>query len=629
MERIFYNSNLRDPITNYPIYIFDTSYLPSTDLINYDEFIPTLMRYLPTKPYVLVMFSSGLNKISWVWGLKFIKNFMNNVTNLNNLIKIFTVHESWFIKSITTAIYNFHSTKRNIEQLNYFLDSLTIESRQQPKNYQTIVIPCGNLSELSKYLNITNLKISLNIYKYDLQLENEINLKLKFNPIINPHVTLNPLNHPILYHHIYQLLNIINLNCCKTELSFHKPGKKINIDILYQCITRDQLISINDWDLYSISSTFKRILSELPYPLIPINQIPLPMKDDFEYTQSIFHSILTKHKQLHQTQNYDQLLFQLFGLFNKLITSEDTTKHSITSITKCTSHCLSQEVVSTDKSSIQIIQRFMKNVLQHWGKLSKLYSYKSIQDIVHGEAKSTQNEFERSYDVSYEITYEEGSDSNDEDTRLAFNTDNILDSHSTLKIDPQSSNHDKCNGSINPKLPPRPSSVEEDDAPPQLPNRNKDYEKLPKTPTRPKELTVIPNRDPFEEKKDQIPPKNKQEEVPVTKSTAKTPKQSTENKENIPDEKTEIKISIDQDIKRHKEKPLNNVSNLQFLQYPPQKYHFTPTIKNKNLVTEEENIDNKVINNNGKKPVIRGRKVGQLAKLFEERNEGFNILNSL
>lgn len=73
MDRIFYKSDLRDPTTNYPIYIFDTSYLPSPDIINYNEFLITLMSYLPIKPYVLIMFSCGLNKISWIWGHKLYK----------------------------------------------------------------------------------------------------------------------------------------------------------------------------------------------------------------------------------------------------------------------------------------------------------------------------------------------------------------------------------------------------------------------------------------------------------------------------------------------------------------------------------------------------------------------------
>ena len=51
----------------------------------------------------------------------------------------------------------------------------------------------------------------------------------------------------------------------KVELILYKPGNKFKCDILYQCILRNQLIWINDWDLYSIATVFKRILLELPF----------------------------------------------------------------------------------------------------------------------------------------------------------------------------------------------------------------------------------------------------------------------------------------------------------------------------------------------------------------------------
>lgn len=89
------------------------------------------------------------------------------------------------------------------------------------------------------------------------------------------------------------------------------------------------------------------------------------------------------------------------------------------------------------------------------------------------------------------------------------------------------------------------------------------------------------------------------------------------------------------------------------MQYPPQKYHFTkpkstihdaPTGESTTLATiahaqghvdvEHQNADSsepqqQQNNKTKKKPVIRGRKVSQLAKLFEERTEGLEILNSM
>jgi hypothetical protein len=70
-----------------------------------------------------------------------------------------------------------------------------------------------------------------------------------------------------------------------------------------------------------------------------------------------------------------------------------------------------------------------------------------------------------------------------------------------------------------------------------------------------------------------------------------------------------------------KPRHLSDVSNIAHPQFPPQKYKFTTT----KIEPKPEEIT--VVNS--KKPVIRGRKVAQLASLFEERNTGFSILENM
>ncbi|CCG23121.1 Ecm25 protein [Candida orthopsilosis Co 90-125] len=680
MDRIFYNSTLRDPLTNYPIYIFDTSYLPSTDVINYDKLIPVLMQHLPLKPYVLVMFSDGLNKISWVWGLKFIKSFMSNAINLNNLVKIFTVHDSWFIKSVTSVIHNYHTTKHNIEVINYMLDAFALEPKGQR---HTTVVHCRTLSELSHYLNITLLKISLNIYKYDLQLENEIKLSLKIPPVINPHVLLSPQTNSTFYHHVYQLLNIINTHGCKKELIFYTPGKRDNIDILYQCISRNQLIWINDWDLYCIATVFKKIISDLPFALIPYKLILLPIQDDFEYTQSIFNAIVSSHQQHTKTINYDQLLLQLFQVFAKLVANEHITKHTTTTIAKCMAHCLSHEVVSTDKSHVLVIQRFIKNVLQYWDRLKTSYDFPSIEDIVNGKYQATETEI--AYEMSYEVTYEEEEDGDDE-TRVLFNTSNILYSNSELELkentkvnrahvlenspdsidiiggvrtgrtaidELKSPLKAKHRGDVVEKSPPRPprpttraSSVISRDLSPSKTRQPKDTPPIP-TPRLTRQQTLFTVVSQEQEQPGTTDLSNARATSAVEEAFG-SEEASLSNDENVaPSSITVSQIPIRSPRTTKLTNKLTNVSNLQ-LQYPPQKYHFTkpkskPTIApvSKSTTTSiatanaEGQIDvehQNVVDMNlplKKKPVIRGRKVSQLAKLFEERSEGLEILNSM
>ncbi|CAK9437083.1 uncharacterized protein LODBEIA_P15210 [Lodderomyces beijingensis] len=752
MERIFYGTDYRDPITNYPIYIFDTSYLPSTEVIDYNELIPTLMQCLPLKPYVLVIFSSGLNRISWLWGLKFIKNFMmvdnNSGYNLRNLVKIFLVHDSWFIKSVTSMLYNYNSTRKNLVMLNKLMDTFSLNS--DGLGGQTEVIHCNNLSQLSEYLDITKLKTSLNVYEYDFQLEESIKLSMKLTPTINPYVTLSPVKHPLFYHHIYQFFHIIDSNGSKVELLFYKPGKKAKIDILYQCLLRNQLIWINDWDLYSISTTFKRLLSELPHPLIPMDEIILPVEDNFEFTSGIFQKINIRHRCCQQTENYDTLLLQLFECFHELILNEAVTKHTSSTIGKCMSHCLSQTVVSSDNSDTQIISRFIKNVLEHWEQIRGSFEFPSVEDIVFGNYQET-SMVEDSFDESYDITFQD--ENNDNESRIAFNTRSMLsentklrsrevesDDVSTLKSSKSSSSSSVHSGSSSsilnddssprlatirrrsssssltkPKLPERKSRSStsitrlnaesslqrtSETRPPVL-QKKKSSSKHgtgagappPTLPSRKREVLfeaedILSNSSPSEDKiidssetkvcgvedtkkprskesseakeaKDDDIAKNKQEQSSPTKDkdqaapkpplSNKSTKTAKNNFENGHVTKSTASVApSDQPVIPRPELRFNPAKSTASAFQSSNKDNYTPSNRSKsfNKITSASAAAaattaaafskfSEPASMNGKTPitpkklVIRGRKVSQLAKLFEERREGIDILKSM
>ncbi|RCK64105.1 Protein ECM25 [Candida viswanathii] len=577
MDRIFYKTDLRDPTTNYPIYIFDTSYLPSPELINYNEFLPIMMGCLPVKPYVLIMFSCGLNKISWMWGVKFLKSFLtsNNERDLKNLVKIFTVHDSWFIKSISSILYNFNSTRKNLQQLDRLLEAFAMENElmmldatSRGEQGHTMVIHCKTLSELSHYMDITHLKISLNVYRHDIQIA-ELTLSMMYQPILNPLVTLDINQHAIFHHHLYQIFKIVETNCNKVELIFYKPGNKLKCDILYQCILRNQLIWINDWDLYSIATVFKRILMELPFPLIDINWISLPMQDDLKYTLNTLKRVTTNLNGSPETVHYDQLLLQILDMLHKTTTSNETTKHTSVTISKSMSHSLSHEVVSNNTTHIQIINRFLKNLLEYWHDIRPHFKVYSIDDTISGkleqESKTSPRKIKlhdtSSYDLSHDITLDQESETTTEEEETeSIETTNVL-----LNL------------------------------------------KLNETPTTPKPQPM---------------PKPQPSLHQRTKSEYSMPRPA------------------------HK-KTLSDVSNV-LIQFPPQKYKFSNVSKKTERLGASPSTPTRVSSGTGtpggamttttttttittplKKPVIRGRKVSQLAKLFEERSEAIGILESM
>lgn len=587
MDRIFFKTETFDPITNVPIYIFDTSYLPSTDQIDYDKFIPTLMQFVPTKPYTLIMFSCGLNKISWIWGIKFLKTFLAETNNLNNLIKIITVHDSWFVKSITQILANYNLT---LKTLQFKFNDEDDPSHVSFKN----LINCSTLSELSNYVDITKLKISLNIYKHNIQLEPQLNLSMRITPLIHAYTKINRTTDVIFYHHFYQIFNIIDLYADKVDLIFHKPGNKINTDILFQCINRNQLIWINDWDLYCISTVFKKVLMELPRPLIVLDCIKLPIKDDLKYTQNTFKDMVRHHKNDQDRSNYDHLLIQLCNLCHKIL--QAPTKHTSLSLSKCLSHCLSHELISSQsKDTILVVNRFFKNVLDHWDKMMGIYAnYSTIDETINGMSHDD------SYDMSYDLTLED-----DDNYRVAFNTSNIL----KLNDYDEAKNTDE--NILNLTLESIDKSVSTIDDSAYIETSSLSIgENSNLAPT-----TSVTSKPPS------------RVSILTTSQTPSTSEFSNDSSNSSNSSISPVTFASSSSSVTAAKKKLSDVSNLA-LQYPPQKYNFTSEHSKAHSRTKSL-PPNLPPSTPVKKPVIRGRKVGELAKLFEERTLVLELLKGM
>ncbi|KAK6455501.1 divergent CRAL/TRIO domain-containing protein [Scheffersomyces xylosifermentans] len=559
MDRIFFKTDSIDPVSNLPIYVFDTSFLPSTDVINYDAFVPTLINCLPKHPYVLIMFSCGLNKISWLWGIKFLKSFLADNINIDNLVKIISVHDSWFVKSITQILANYNFTKRNIAQLNKLVDTFMISGHEVEKHTSknSTVIHCNTLSGLSNYVDIRQLKISLNVYKHDLLLEKDIQISMRFVPLLNPYTKIDSDSNRLFFHHFYQIFNIIDTSGDKVELLFHKPGNKVNTEIFYKCVNRNQLIWINDWDFFCISTAFKKFLMDLPCPMIPLAEITLPIKDDYSYTFQTFHRIIKNLESAEATVNYSQVLVQLFRLCSKLIRANETTKHTSTTLSKCLSHCLSHELVSTSsKDNILVVNRFLRNVLEYWPNMSSAFKkYRTVEDVVNGKDVKIYKP-DDSYDLSYDVTLDEEEDA--DENELKFNTVNILNNNSKLTKEIRSI------AVVTPTVSP--------------------VKELPATPTSISPPATLYMGSPIRSK----PAKDSNKRPGIT------------NK-------------------------LTDVSNIG-LQYPPQKYKFVPAKPTSKGFGHENAM---VGTMNVKKTVIRGRKVSELARLFEERTQGLELLKGM
>ncbi|OBA19061.1 hypothetical protein METBIDRAFT_47385 [Metschnikowia bicuspidata var. bicuspidata NRRL YB-4993] len=571
MDRIFYKTDLKDAYTGSPIYIFDTSYLPAPEEVDYDLFIPTLMQWLPKTPYVVILFSCGLNKINWVWGISFLKAFLSrtssNPSNAENVHKIIAVHESWFVKSVSQIFTNFLVSRKPLANLNSLISSLKLSSN--------LLASCDSLSDLSNYVDITHLKISLNVYRHDYQttLSARITLHSPVIPVITASTRFSPETDPVFYHHFYQIFNIVDAYADQVELLFHKPGKKINTDILFYCLMRNQIIWINDWDLNCVASCFKKILTEISTPLIDTNKIALPMKDDLDYTSQVFKSMMIE-------ENRNTILFQIICLCRRIVDRGMTTKHTNVSILRCLSHALTHKAVShQNKDTILIVVRFVKNLIHHWHEIKPQYQnrFKTVHEIVCGEDMEDAT-IDELYNMSYGVKMGTGS-SSDEDESLKPNTENLLSSVSSFKKPDSLVSCRKLDVDIH--------------------SRNE-------SPVRLINSTLVES---------------------CTKSS---PSHDLPLSGSIELHSVDMSAFEDHPFGGNidaKSRQLEK-SSIQ-IQFPPQKYKFEKSEGGENSVLYKPTTKPEEAAVFIKKPVIRGRKVGELTRIFEERSHAMKILGTM
>lgn len=589
MDRIFYKSAVSDAYTGYPIYIFDTSYLPVPEEVDYDLFVPALMVLLPEEPYVVVMFSGGLNKINWIWGIKFLRSFLSpdsrNVRSVDNLHMMIAVHESWFVRSLSQIFTNFAFSKW--ANLNFLSDS-------RKKN---LLVSCSTLRELHSYVDITTLKLSLNVYIHDAQISASPDLDLSPAPasVVSALTTFDSQEFPLFYHHFYQVFHIVNTYADNVELLFHRPGNKLHTAILYSCMMRNQLVWINDWDLNCIASCFKRLLRELHGPLIEVDLIPLPIKDDIAYTSSVF-ALLMEQKYA------NEVLFQILELCHRVITNTAVTKHTLSTLLKSLCTVLTHEpIMQQNKFRIAVSLRFFKNLVDQWPTIRLAYKdrFHSVEDIV--EKKITKQNIDQLF-ISYDMTMEDASDESFLEKSVESDT---VSSHDLISMNAVEEEPLKMSESETTSI----GTVS---------NHSKNHR------------DVLPTG--FE----RAAGENLVENIETETERAKEMRNQFEHsREGSFDE--DHQDSQDSHNTSSEDKPIGFLDRLSSLninimpkkpevtfQFPPQKYKF----ERKESIPRFQ-VPEKAPKAQVKKPVVRGRKVGELTRLFEERAEAMHILQGM
>lgn len=343
-ESCYYQTSTYDPETSLPLYVLDTTFIPYSIFENSDsntsiKFInDEIIDKLPRKDHTLVIFTNGFYQQESV-SVSTTKISLNLIRLLKlipveskkYLKKIYIVHNNWIFKSIVDIISKIYSFNTS--------------------NSTPIILNCENLSSLSKFIDITKIPISLHTYIVD-------KLQFKSNRIIlNRHLpqlyarpltiytfSTLPLNQfQRIYNNLIAYLSNKQLDIQLSQSDWQTIIKcttlsketKLSIDILSDCLKRDQVIKLSDYSFlehYMIIVKFILKLSNSNCPLIPI-ELLISYHVNFNNLDQVnvfLNKILTYRHPLIDTENkntrhtidsYDNsyILIKIFKLFKYLL----------------------------------------------------------------------------------------------------------------------------------------------------------------------------------------------------------------------------------------------------------------------------------------------------------------------
>lgn len=371
INNIFFKSYSIDPNSGHSIYVFDSTYLPEPQIIGndkqvydllIDKLMDTLIEKLPSAPYSLVVFSSGFSqkKISWVYGVKMFAKIPKELKYY--LQKTYIVHESFFIRTVYQVLSNAMSINflTKMKRYNNELTTPLEEDIAEGSSFSIIHVP--DLTSLSKLIDITRLRISLNVYLHDYNLSEYIDVpKVYFTRLSD---ISKRKYRQLIFDKIYKKLSI---QASQTELVFQKPGSYKKVNIFLDIIERNNYIDISQWDIYSLASVFLNFLKNKANPLVPIDLITLPILDTVQYTADIFEKIISFNK-------YYDLYITIFPLFISILDSSEKSQHTSKSLSKAIAPSLCKEKISiTNKDRIAVGTRFIKNLLENFNSVIKIY----------------------------------------------------------------------------------------------------------------------------------------------------------------------------------------------------------------------------------------------------------------
>lgn len=269
-DRCLYRTSILDVETQSPVYVLDSTFFPPELINNFsnfdsNSFTNELIPLFPSEKFTLVFFTNGFYKYDNKTNIKlplnlikFLKFIPQSVKDL--MAKIFIVHGNWISKSIVEVLRKFWG-------------------------YSNKITHCETLTQLAQNLDLTMIPVSLQTYIIDkFQYNNELVITSRhFEPIYGKPLIFY---HPQAFNQFARIYNnlIAYLTNKKLDIRLSKDDwrtiiecqifsdeTKISVDILSNCLKRDQNVVLSDYSFlehFLIIVKFILKLSNSYQPLI-------------------------------------------------------------------------------------------------------------------------------------------------------------------------------------------------------------------------------------------------------------------------------------------------------------------------------------------------------------------------
>ncbi|KAK7205176.1 Rho GTPase activation protein, partial [Myxozyma melibiosi] len=242
VDRILYPTSVEDPVTRTPLFILNSTALPSPRDVSYNLLLPHLLEVVARVDYSIVFFAGGArHRPSWAWMIHTYSALDRDLRK--RLKRLYIVHENWWVRTIMEMVAGAVSGK-----------------------FRKKAVHVPNLSALGEHLDIRYLSIPLAVYMHDRKLEPSISFDSPHSALFAHDLPSGDVV-PLFWKECIAHLSVEGLY---TEGIFRVPPRTEELDILREAFDRCQQVNLHEYSPHAVASVLKLFLRQLPTPPLPL-----------------------------------------------------------------------------------------------------------------------------------------------------------------------------------------------------------------------------------------------------------------------------------------------------------------------------------------------------------------------